>query len=245
MKKVLATLISLVIVSVMPVAVFANTLSVEYDLPAVTNGVNLVDAGGTLIGNEEGWGGNAAAGRDAAFDGDETTFFDPLGVGDGYCGVQMDKPYILTEIRIMPRSGQLPRFAGALVQGSNDGENWTTILENFLAAEEEYTFYAFTPDNAGDAEWTAQTEGYTMFRYFNETNHGDVAEVELYGVPADGSTAPVVTETTETEAPATETTETVETPVVTAPATGDIIAIVAVVAVASLGATAVLRKKDN
>ena len=26
--------------------------------------------------------------------------------------------------------------------------------------------------------------GYTMFRYFNGTNHGDLGELEFYGVPA-------------------------------------------------------------
>ncbi|MCR5681628.1 MAG: hypothetical protein K6G29_04175, partial [Clostridiales bacterium] len=41
---------------------------------------------GTVIGNETGWGDNAAAGAAAAFDGDAATFFDPLGVGDGFCG---------------------------------------------------------------------------------------------------------------------------------------------------------------
>ncbi|MBQ3859803.1 MAG: LamG domain-containing protein, partial [Clostridia bacterium] len=37
---------------------------------------------GTVIGNAEGWGGNADAGAAAAFDGNPATFFDPLGVGD-------------------------------------------------------------------------------------------------------------------------------------------------------------------
>ncbi|MBQ3860186.1 MAG: laminin G domain-containing protein, partial [Clostridia bacterium] len=53
---------------------------------------------GTVIGNAEGWGGNADAGAAAAFDGNPATFFDPLGVGDGFCGIDAGESYILDKV---------------------------------------------------------------------------------------------------------------------------------------------------
>ena len=129
---------------------------------------------GTVIGNETGWGDNAAAGAAAAFDGDIATFFDPLGVGDGFCGIDAGEAYILDKVVIMSRADWNARFNGAMIQGSNDGENWTTL---------------WTSDGEGtNPDWYTVTEfenntGYSQFRYFNTTEHGDVAEVEFYGNP--------------------------------------------------------------
>jgi hypothetical protein len=75
------------------------------------------------------------------------------------------------------------RFKGAMIQGSNDGENWTTL---------------WTSDTVGTApDWYTVTEfenntGYSQFRYFNTTEHGDVAEVEFYGNPGKIEEAPAV-----------------------------------------------------
>jgi|GEM_PF-1691616 len=132
---------------------------------------------GTIIGNETGWDGTAASGAASAFDGNPATFFDPLGVGDGYCGMQFDEPYILEKVAILSRSGWLDRFAGACIEGSNNGEDWETIWESDEAAASETEYTVVTE---GDFE---NNYGYTMFRYFNYLNHGDVAEVEFYGKP--------------------------------------------------------------
>ena len=124
-----------------------------------------------------GWDGTAASGAASAFDGNPATFFDPLGVGDGYCGMQFDEPYILEKVAILSRSGWLDRFAGACIEGSNNGEDWETIWESDEAAASETEYTVVTE---GDFE---NNYGYTMFRYYNYLNHGDVAEVEFYGKP--------------------------------------------------------------
>ncbi|MBQ5356361.1 MAG: hypothetical protein IIU08_10875, partial [Clostridia bacterium] len=59
---------------------------------------------GKVIGNETGWDGTAASGAASAFDGNPDTFFDPLGVGDGFCGMEYDEPYILEKVAILSRS---------------------------------------------------------------------------------------------------------------------------------------------
>jgi len=144
---------------------------------------------GTVIGNATGWGDNADAGAAAAFDGNPATFFDPLGVGDGFCGIDAGESYVLDKVVILSRDGFNDRFVGAMIQGSNDGENWTTLW----TSDAEGTY----PDYCTVTEFENNT-GYSQFRYYNETNHGDVAEVEFYGQPGKVEEAPAE------EAPAVE-----------------------------------------
>ena len=200
-----------------------------------SSGVSVPDGSvvikGTVIGNETGWGGNPDTGAAAAFDGDINTFFDPLGTGDGFCGMDAGKPYVLTKVAIHPRDAQLARFYGATIQGSNDGEEWTDIWMSLDEAT-EWTWHEVEAD-----EFDESGVAYRYYRYYNMLSHGDVAEVEFYGYPEDGvvdeapaeteaapaeteaeTEAPAAEETTapaETEAPAEETEapeETVETP---------------------------------
>ena len=203
-----------------------------------SSGVSVPDGSvvikGTVIGNETGWGGNPDTGAAAAFDGDINTFFDPLGTGDGFCGMDAGKPYVLTKVAIHPRDAQLARFYGATIQGSNDGEEWTDIWMSLDEAT-EWTWQEVEAD-----EFDESGVAYRYYRYYNMLSHGDVAEVEFYGYPEDGvveaaaeteaapaeteaetvaeTEAPAAEETTapaETEAPAEETEapeETVETP---------------------------------
>ena len=196
-----------------------------------SSGVSVPDGSvvikGTVIGNETGWGGNPDTGAAAAFDGDINTFFDPLGTGDGFCGMDAGKPYVLTKVAIHPRDAQLARFYGATIQGSNDGEEWTDIWMSLDEAT-EWTWHEVEADDFDESG-----VAYRYYRYYNMLSHGDVAEVEFYGYPEDGvveeapaeteaapaeTEAPAAEETTapaETEAPAEETEapeETVETP---------------------------------
>ena len=72
----------------------------------------------------------------------------------------------------MPRWDFPDRFDGAMIQGSNDGEKWTTLWQS--------------SEGLGSAEWQVikkfkNNTGYTYYRYCNDRSHGDVAEVELYG----------------------------------------------------------------
>ena len=175
-----------------------------------SSGVSVPDGSviinGTVIGNETGWGGNAATGAAAAFDGDINTFFDPLGTGDGFCGMDAGKPYVLTKVAIHPRDAQLARFYGATIQGSNDGEEWTDIWMSLDEAT-EWTWHEVEADDFDESG-----VAYRYYRYYNMLSHGDVAEVEFYGYPEDGvvEEAPAAEETTapeteaETEAPAAE-----------------------------------------
>jgi len=158
--------------------------SISEGLGAPMDGVLLT---GKLIGAEEGWGEDPDTGNEAAFDGDPTTFYDPAAARStsNYCGVRTDVPYILTEIRIMPREGFLNRFRGASIWGTNEDAEETFDLSAATqiwvssAVAEEEGFQVITADQFIEGANT----GFTHFIYFNQAEHGDVAEVELYGNP--------------------------------------------------------------
>ncbi len=132
---------------------------------------------GTVIGNAEGWGGNAATGAAAAFDGNPATFFDPLGQGDGYCGMDMGRKVVLEKVAILSRHVDADwngRFKGAEIRGNNvDDVNTAVTLWKSDIEGTAPDYYVVTDFENND--------GYQYYFYYNTENHGDVAEVEFYG----------------------------------------------------------------
>ena len=147
---------------------------------------------GEIIGAEGGWGGNAATGRKAAFDGDLGTFFDPANAKDpeNVCGIKMSEKYYLTQIRIHPRSGFAGRFKGASIYGFNedvfDLETATLIWRSDAAAAEPLKWQIINADQFIEGA----NAGFTSYVYFNDTEHGDVAEIVLCGLPVRPSLSP-------------------------------------------------------
>ncbi len=183
MKKVFSSILGTVLVAALALTAAAEVPAAGYPASGVTAPEGSVIIAGSLIGNETGWGDNADAGRAAAFDGNVETFFDPLAVGDGYCGVDAGKPYVITKIVVCPRSGQEARYYGATIQGTNtpdDEDSWVDIWMSLDSAEAaEYV-------EINSDEFDVTDEAFQYFRYYNMLSHGDVAEVELYGYPQDG-----------------------------------------------------------
>ena len=173
MKKLIALAIALALV--LTVASAAEGGGEAYPSSGFTPPEGSAIIKGELIGNENGWGENADAGRAAAFDGDIFTFFDPLGVGDGYAGIDAGEEYVLTYIVIHPRENWNARYDGAEINGSNDGENWELIWISEGEAE-EFKWYEIPAD-----QFKIKEPSFRYYRYYNEFTHGDVGEVELYG----------------------------------------------------------------
>ncbi|MCL2157892.1 MAG: CBM9 family sugar-binding protein [Oscillospiraceae bacterium] len=215
---------------------------------AVSDGIKLV---GELIGSEMGWGENTLAGRAAAFDGDTSTYFDPTNANDpeDYVGIKVSEPYTLTEIRIHPRENQLPRFEGASIWGFNEDTfdpygSAVQIWESDAEAD-EFVWQIITSD-----KFFVQGQAFTHYAYFNERQHGDVAEIELYGIPASGMPVETPAETPaageDTPAPAVDTPAPAPAePPATSPTTGDadMIVILSLLIVAAAGAV-VLKKQS-
>ena len=149
---------------------------------------------GTLIGTPS-WSGGSGDSYERAWDGDPYTYYDPqTGASDSsYTGIETDEPYVLTEVRILPREGWLNRFEGAQIQGSSDGEEWYTVWESKMPAK-EWKYACYTGVRIDCPE-----EGYTMFRYVNLFEHGDVAEIELYGNPVTDEEAEALARESEAE----------------------------------------------
>jgi len=145
---------------------------------------------GTVIGAATGWDGNPALGASAAFNGNLGDCYDQRVTGDvanEYPGMRMDEPYILTAARVLPTTDadwQAARMKGAAIQGSNDGDVWTTL------------YYFEEAAVVGSRDFVTVTEfghntGYTMFRYCNIVGgHTDCRELEFYGYPADSGPIP-------------------------------------------------------
>ncbi len=239
MKKTLSLILSALLVAGMSVATMAWEKGVDYVVLEEADPDNLGDMYGDMYPGSLDWDwaectsgqllkGTVIAGTDGtshcwsngtdnaakAFDGDTSTFFDPYAANtDSWCGMILDQPYELTEIRIMPRESWLARMKGAAVQGSNDGENWVDIIyiTGITEAPAGYDYHVFTPQTNADyvayysdygieqpdfSTYWVGSGSYQYYRYVNlEAVHGDLADIELYGNPAPATevTADMVT----------------------------------------------------
>ena len=138
---------------------------------------------GEVIGEDHGWDGSPEKGAAAAFDGDRYTYYDPTirSNENAYAGLDLGQQFILTKIRILPRENWLDRFRGGSIQGSNDLKDWETLWVSTHAASSW---------DWQTAEEFDENTGYRYYRYWNGEEHGDVAEVQLYGYPLDGNYTP-------------------------------------------------------
>lgn len=128
------------------------------------------------------------------FDGNKATFGD-LNTGSGsYYTVDFgaNASVKLNEILLMPRTEQLVRLSGTIVQGSNDNVNWTNVT----------SFVKGTQANTWSVLKSTSDQSYRYFRLYNSSAwFGNVAEVEFYG-EYNVSAATLAAQITSIEAPA-------------------------------------------
>ncbi len=163
--------------------------SLATGLPEVTTGQLLR---GTVISSLKAFEGTEELPLSIC-DGDATTSYNVM---DGeWIGILLDQAYELTEVRAVPNpnltSEELGQF---LVQGSNDGEHWTTILQMGQVAHGN-DYHIYTPQTVTDQRyidagykkmtdesihWFADGGSYQYYRMTNNV----IADVEFYGNPA-------------------------------------------------------------
>ena len=176
-----------------------------------------------------------------AWDGDPHTFFDPThgATSDCYTGMEMEEPYILTEIRLLPREGWLDRYKGGEIQGSNDGEEWDTIYVSKKVAS-DWRFFKILPRQF----YNDPEEAYTMFRYVNRETHGDIGEIELYGYPVSSIVDEEAIARAESESESLrllmEEREEISKHVLTSPSSGDLMSVIIMLVCISGGAMVIL-----
>ncbi|MBW4080008.1 LamG-like jellyroll fold domain-containing protein [Paenibacillus sp. S150] len=111
------------------------------------------------------------------FDGNTTTYGDLVtGPGSYYTiDLGVGASVKLSDVMLMPRSGQAGRMNGVIVQGSNDNLNWTDLTPAVSGAADNTWTYI-------NGEQFKDKNAYRYLRIFNSASwYGNVAEVELYG----------------------------------------------------------------
>ncbi|MCD8314558.1 MAG: leucine-rich repeat protein, partial [Firmicutes bacterium] len=114
------------------------------------------------------WDNNAETTSDHVFDGDTSTFYDGM-VEDAWVGCTFDST-VISAVAVYARSDIYDRANGAEIQGSNDGESWTTL---YTISEEENTAGQWIVCDITD------TTAYTYLRIYG-CEYGNVAEMKLY-----------------------------------------------------------------
>ena len=188
---------------------------IETDPMYVSETKNVAD-GDALVGTVIGGGGaySDSASYECAWDGDNTTFYDPKSASPVcFTGIKVDEAVSLAEVHLLPRIGSNARSKNMYVQGSNDGIVWEDIC---MFEEADCLPQSADIDDAEEQAWivkaSTNANKYTMFRYVSDgTSHGDVAELKFIA----GTPAVVETEAPETEAPVEETVAETEAPVET------------------------------
>ncbi|OPH46585.1 hypothetical protein BC351_13900 [Paenibacillus ferrarius] len=118
------------------------------------------------------WDGtlNAAMNGWRAFDGDTTTSPDTkTGSGWAQADLGSGNAKVIGGIKFIPRSGNIARINGALIQGSNDGTNFDTL---------------YTINNITDFKWYSQilnsSKAYRYLRYYTPNGFANVGDVEFH-----------------------------------------------------------------
>ena len=215
----------------------AYPLSQEQGIAAPEEGVLME---GELFGAAS-YSGGEHDNYEKAWDGDPHTFYDPTQAAteDCYTGIMMDEPYILTEIRLLPREGWLDCYKGAEIQGSVDGDEWVTIYVSKKVAS-DWRFFKIQPRQFD----TEPEEAFTMFRYVNKSTHGDIGEIELYGYPVSSLVDEEAIAKAESESESLrllmEERAEIAEHVLTSPTSGDVFGVIIVIACISGGAMVIL-----
>ncbi|MCD8055668.1 MAG: discoidin domain-containing protein [Clostridiales bacterium] len=116
---------------------------------------------------------NSSNTPELVFDGDTSTFYDGA-VEGAWVGAKIDSTVIST-VAIYARSANYERIAGAVIQGSNDGENWTDLYTIETAVQNEWIICDIT-----------DTTAYTYVRVYN-CAYGNVAEMNIYTTSSSGT----------------------------------------------------------
>jgi hypothetical protein len=170
---------------------------------AVTN-----EAGKIIVWGTEGSYGNATnLTKNAVFDGDTKTFFDPASTnanaGNCWAGFELQTPKMVTRIRYYGRnSGDSTRMRGCLFQGSNDAFTNCVTLHVGVATAGWWTDVTVSTTNAFQKFKYLRIIGPNAYGAGSDqsgTCCGNAGEVEFYGVdevPADTAVPAVPTSVT-------------------------------------------------
>ena len=129
---------------------------------------------GTIIGTSGSWGDNALAEKEAALDGNPSTFFDAPEGGRAWVGLDLGRTARLVKIRFRPRAELSDRMVGGQFQIANKAD----FRDAFTV------FTVTTPPVQGKMTEQAimNSMAFRFVRYFSPNGgSGNVSELEFYG----------------------------------------------------------------
>lgn len=144
---------------------------------------NANQLGGTIIGTAGSWNNNVNATKEAAMDGDVTTYFDAQTAGGAWVGLDLGSSSSarLAKVRYVPRVGLGSRMVGGKFQGANQPD--------FSDAVDLLTIATTPADGVYVSQDITDTGSYRYVRYLSPSSgYCNVAEIEFYGMPGTGAT---------------------------------------------------------
>ena len=146
----------------------------------ITVGVVLAKiVGTTVIGHESSWNDDPATYKEAALDGDLSTFVDGNDP-TGFVGYDFGEVVTLKLVKYAPREGDF--FQGRMVGGEIRGSNDPTILTDPASATFDI-LYTITEAPAFELNQVAisTSETYRFIYYYSADGHCNISELEFYG----------------------------------------------------------------
>jgi hypothetical protein len=130
---------------------------------------------GISIGTTGSWGGDPDTTRDAALDGDLTSYFNSHLATGGWVGLDLGEPHVITQIRYAPRPGYSQRIVGGVFQGSYTAD-FSSGVVTF------YTVQSAPPDGVFTEQSIFDPNAFRYVRYLGPAeSHSNVAAIQFFG----------------------------------------------------------------
>ena len=167
--------------------VSANTASGESSNSAEVSPLKKLT--GTIIGTSGSWNNDPTRTKEAAMDGNMSTFYDAFNASGDWVGLDLGSgaAYVVTEIRYVPRSGSAGRMVGGKFQGSTTADFSSGVTDLFtVSGEPSSGVYTIQP--------IQNLTPYRYVRYLSAPNgYCNVAEIEFYSAGIPGNIVPAPT----------------------------------------------------
>ncbi len=159
------------------------------------NNAAVTNAAGALVvlGTEGSYNNSPTATKEAAFDGNTATFFDPLAANaqNAWAGFELRSPKVVTRIRYVGRSGQAARMNGVLFQTANSADFSDAVTLHSHTPPANWTGTTWIDVTLNSTTNVLRACRYVRFIATAAASYGgNMAECEFYGMDAQSSPPP-------------------------------------------------------
>ncbi|MBP5320200.1 MAG: discoidin domain-containing protein, partial [Kiritimatiellae bacterium] len=148
-----------------------------------------------VYGTDGAYGDDPSLTKEAVFDGNTETFFDPPSSavsGPCWAGFELETPKMITRVRFYPRATYPDRLVGCLIQGANTPDFSDAVTLHTITAAHANTWgdeTMTTPESLQAFKYVRiyGPAAYTGTSTVNGTCCGNAAEIEFYGSDLPGT----------------------------------------------------------